>query len=200
MVSIITSGALGTSIQTGEIDAGAVTTAKIADSNVTFAKLGTDCPTWELLETLTFSGDSTKTSGTLTAKTKYKLVIQLTANTDAGYVDLKINGLGTNIYDFNYIVNVTPSIASNQSSCTLWYKKTTEQFISEVLVGGLSPSIANGEVTIAMNACGLLAIASPERLTLGGRVNLGNGTQITDFTILATTGTLTGTVQILGSD
>lgn len=178
---------LGSTIQTGELD----------DGSVTAVKIGTDIQKWTLLETLTYSADSTKTTGTLTAYNRYKIVYELEPSATAS-LGLRLNGLSTAIYDFVKHANSVMARVTGGTEFIVSNGLDAYNLLGEILVSGVSGSNASGQWTVD---CGFNCTASYLYRMFDGYVDAGGSSQqITTFTLFCSTGTLTGTVKIYGSN
>ena len=176
---------LGSSIQTDEID----------NDAVTYAKLGADMDKCELLETLTYSGDSTKTTaGTLTAYEEYMIVGRLVndgvTNTDIG---LRFNADSGNNYREHYVDgagNVSNSGVNNILVHNLSSYNYKTQFF--LFMNGKSSPQASGTCGVCICSGG-----STTQRGLSGNWIGGNATQITSITIFSGQN-MTGEVKVYG--
>ena len=172
------------------------------DQNDTFDATTTNTTThknnhehWELLETMTYSADATKTSGTLTAKAEYKAQLNL-ACTASGTASLQFNGITSNSYIRLVINGATPAVESSQPSIVVCATDSVTTLVGELIFNGVSSATANGEINVAIN----VSKRPGGTNGIGGALNIGNAVQVTTMTLLVNSGTLTGTIKIYGRD
>ena len=183
MPSFSSYNALGTQIEANEL----------ASASVTFAKMGSDVGTWEHLETLSYSAETTKTSSTLTAHDEYMIVVNLFGShaTDQT-TSFQINGDTGNNYD--NLVHSTGgfSVGSNQANALLCHSTSAYPNYGVVLISGVGDS--DGDVGYTMNVTGKISD------TIGMKGVWDSSTssvQVSTLTVLSTQN-VTGTVAIYG--
>jgi len=197
-------------VTTSKIADDNITTSKILDHNITLAKLahgtakkllgfdGSGFPAevdtgegWIYIEKLTYSGDTTKISGTLPAYEEYKLRVRLSNDSSSGTVAMRLNGLSTSIYSYMTVLVASTTYASLTTLFRLGdINLTTLGLSGEILMDGSSLS---GYLEVTPN------LASYQTKVVTGNINLGTGVQVTTIQIYSdTSDAMTGIVEIFG--
>jgi len=136
--------------------------------------------TWTPLETLSISGATVTTSGTLGAYDEYRIVGHI-ASDDATVrlTRLQMNtDTGAN-YAHRTIQGTTVTDTSGDGHISLAQHNNTTPANVDITIQGLTEAITNGKLAVCGSAFGALANLS----FLGGYWIGGNATQITTFTI-----------------
>lgn len=192
MVTYSSYSALGSSIEVGEITDGAVTVAK----------LDSDIITEELLETITFSGDATKTSSDWSSETYdyFRVKIDLVASATNINGRLRINGLTGNVYNRHSMNNTSVQLSTGQNNLAVAVTDanySTERINVDVVITGTSQAVTNGKWIIK----GLGTDTRIFATQLGWVVdaNSGGNTRLSTVTFYTgDAGTFTGTMKIYG--
>lgn len=167
---------------------------EITNGAVTFEKLESSIQDWEHLETLTFSAETTKTSGTLTAYDEYLLKFRSVTGSATDNIQIRLNGDTATNYFYTDLTNVTLTKTSNGTTILVTGITTTGSVVGEVIIGGKSKAIASGGINVVMNTQGTNNVQG-----LIGYWLAGNATQVSTITILTNgTASLTGNVEIWG--
>ena len=175
---------LGSSIQAGEIDSGAVTFGKLADVDQ-----------WELLEEMTLSSDASKTSGTLDAKDQYKVYIDLTDSHASSNLYIQFNGDTAGNYSGIHISAGTNTTYSSANQGWLGGTTNLVPYNGYVIVTGVTGAVASGQLGFHVFNGGY----SSGQVALCGQWIGGNATQITSMTFGSSApGSLSGTIKIYG--
>jgi hypothetical protein len=185
MPSFSSYSALGTSIETAEIGNGEVTFEKLDDVNA-----------WKLLDTLTYSNESSKTTDTLDAYDEYLILCSWQNVLSARQIGLRINGDTGNNYTAIYYDDVTPTKAVTSNSPMCRTSTTTDSFCA-LSIQGKTPAVSSGVLTgYYIGSMG--SVASGRYHGISVAWSGGNDVQITDFTIFSGDGNFSGTVKIYG--
>lgn len=209
MVQITSSvGGVGTSVATAEIEDNAVTLAKLAggtaakyigfDGSGDPAELGAPGVNWTLLDTVTFSSDTTKTTATLDAYNEYLLIYRLDS-AGAGDLHLRINGdtTGTAYHRF-YIDNVTFTASLSSDKIILGTMDDVYPIVGMVHGDGLAHGGTNTRMTYSILSGISNFAAGGNKIAMRGTWNPPSDTeQVTDFTIFCASA-LTGTLWVYG--
>jgi len=167
-------------------------------AEVDYAELGTGIIKWNLLETLTYAADATKTTTeTLTGYSFLRIVGSfLCSNTTT--VTLLVNGLTTAVYNFISVQDNAVALSSAASIMNVAYGHTTTQQTIDITFTAVSAAIADGKISFVSNSS---CIAGSSGYSVQkGHIQLGNADPIVSFTLAVGTGTLTGTVKIYGGN
>lgn len=175
--------ALGTTIEAGEITAGAVT----------HDKLGVDVNAWELLETLNFASATTHTTGSLKVCSEYMIIGQLDNTTStATNINLRVNAINSGYY-VKYMEGTSIIQTSGQTNIRLMIAGVTVyDTIFQVLLSGKSRPIAGGHIAIAIMGGGKHGMNG-----ISGSLIMGNNIQVDNLTIYSGQ-VMTGNVRIYG--
>ena len=150
---------------------------------------------WELLETLTYSANATKTSGTLKVCGEYKVVVDVSGSAAAD-IKIRYNGdSGNNYYVFLFI-NVTPTYAAAANNAGIMSVEPTVPGYAVIQTQGKCQAVASGSLVGTVEAAGFTAAGKFRGISI--RWLGGNATQISNMTVYASAGNLTGTVKIYG--
>jgi len=186
MPNFTTVNSLGDSIESSEI----------TDGNITYVKLGSDLEKYELLDTLTFASDRTKTSETLPAYNNYKLVFSLQGENNQDNLQMCINGNTGAIYDSKFISNITTRSAINGTSCRIGTLMSSHKTEGNLQISGVSSPKANGKLSVTGTTCNSYITDN----FICGSCAIGNAVQLENITIKGTSYDLTGKVKIYGFD
>lgn len=178
--------ALGTDIQTVEIE----------NNAVTFEKLDSSLNQPVLLETLSYSAETTKTTGTLTAYNKYIIKSKnLSFAASSNYLNLQINGDSSNNYSTRrHNTSTTINTAANQTKIEIMEVNSLYNHGFEISIEGITKAIASG--ILSFSAIEINGLYSGLKL-IDGKWSGGNATQITSFTLYSGTN-ITGDIEIWG--
>lgn len=154
--------------------------------------------TWKILSTLTFAGDTTKTTAPLQTFKMYMIVFNGFVGDATNHFLLRFNGDTAANYASTTINGTTITQTLSQTSIDLGLGTNDDAMTAVLYVQGKTASQASGRVQV-YGMLGLAPWDAQARQSLGGTWAGGNGTQITTMTVL-TAGVATGTVRIYGRD
>lgn len=172
--------ALGSDIQTSEIQ----------DSQVTYAKLGTDLFKAQLLETIDLASQTSVTTGTLTAFNNYLIVLENVNGDATSNLQMRVNGVTSAVYDRDHITNGTTGRTTGGTSWVIFSFDPNGNGSGKLLLGGMSASGGTGNIAVS----GHVGITGNEQRILSGRVALGTDTQVSTITLFTS-----GTAFLTGS-
>ena len=152
-----------------------------------------DMAQWTHIETITYSASATETSTALSGYDEYLVIIELIASA-ANWVQMRVNGDSSAIYDIKKLTAVAVASNANQTQWQLTRGTTTQPSYGIVTITGTAPTVASGELAMRANLSGLTTSDN----TVLGHVAVGSAVTLSSITILASAGTLTGTVKIYG--
>ncbi len=167
----------------------------VLGNSIEFSELGTGFEKWELLETMTFSSDTTKTSDTLTAYGRYKVVYRLTAGSTVT-VNLRLNGDSSGNYTGVRISQITLEQHSGSSAYSL---STADSIIPTYGIINIQGIVPSGRSYLGIVASGTGGTGGSRYRPISGIWAASAGTQVETITIMSTAA-LTGTVEIYGAD
>lgn len=150
-------------------------------------------PFWNLCETLSFSGDTTKTTATLPVYKYYMIELIDIIGNQGRNILIRCNGDSGANYTYQGISNGSAVLAaSSQTSIIIGEISNTYRIAGQIFVQGY----AQTALTINGGASGAIANA-----LLSGKWNKGSNGQLTDLTFLLDgAGTISGTIRIWGKN
>jgi len=171
-----------------------ITTPPIVSVN--YSNLGIDLLKAQLLETLTYAAETTKTSGTLTAFNKYLVIMNVSLST-GGNVYVRFDGDSGANYAYVHIINTTITNTAGATEISVYGNAASTQHAMIVfIVNGVSAPVASGTNRVSVMNGGVGAGTSSQT-QFGGNYTHGNAQQIQTITLLSGAN-LTGTAQIYG--
>jgi len=176
----------------GNVLGSSIEGAEITDGEISYSKLGTDLFKVKLLETLTYTANTTKTSGTLEAFNQYLVVFDVVP-TIAGFIQARINGLSAGNYYYKKVDATALADVSGDSSWLIGRFQSGNRVNGLLTVGGLATVVSCGIVSFSGQSTG----ATADFILVGEYQHAGQ-TQTETMTFFASGGTLTGTIKIYG--
>ncbi len=147
-----------------------------------------------LLESIPFSADSNKISGTLQVYNNYYLQFNFQPSA-GGNLSMQINGdTGAN-YATHWINGVTPTSTGGATSINLGDANANIQHIRNIWLTGKTPAVAGGWLSLICQG-GYFSVGKPLIANWAG----GNDVQVETIKLMTSVGTLPGTLNIYGYD
>lgn len=149
---------------------------------------------WNYITKMTPSAAASVTSSTLTAYDEYMIRTTNLVMSAGAYIQGQLNGDTGNNYRQTYLFTAAVQDQSSQPNFAIGGASTTDPASFIIQLTGKSPAVASGKVTGVINAC---YIGSP-LAGLSFTWTAGNAVQVTTITLLTSTGTMTGTIEVFG--
>jgi len=180
-------------ISQGNVLGSSIEESEITDGSVTWAKTSGDIPgTWELLETLTFSADTTQTSGALTAFKEYAVVIKDFVCAVATDLYIRVNGDSGANYETLWSAGTVFTYTAGATEFIIQLMDTNALTNGMVTLEGKTGSTAGGQLALRTYIQGRSTYVCWYGYWFGG-----NATQLSTITLFGTQN-FTGTAQIWG--
>jgi hypothetical protein len=183
---------LGSSIDETELEDGAVTINKL-DSNILRE---------QLIETITFTADSTKTSADMSALNYdyFRIIIDLTASTTAINGRFRINGLDGNVYNRHSMNNTAVQLSTGQNNFAVSTSDSgyeTQRINQNFTITSTSQAVTNGKWIIFGLGTDTRQFATQMGWVVDATV--GGNTRVTTVTFYTLdSGTFNGTIKVYG--
>lgn len=143
-----------------------------------------------LIETLTFAGDTSKTSGTLPTGYTFYVIQGFLTHSAGANIGLKLNAVASG--DSTFIAATT--VGRTATTYFILCNDDTSGSIINAMIQSTSKAAASSPSRIKNNSVG----GSADFLGIGGFVTLGNNIHVDSLTINTPSGNLTGSVKIYG--
>lgn len=151
-------------------------------------------PEWSLIQTITPAAAATVDFTGLTVYDEYRVVAKLFCVGNSMRMTLNNSGAG---YQWRQTINNAVGNSAAQADFYLFYSNGNVNQYFEVLIRGLTPTVANGLVAVSMSVPTAASNTSVQMIF--GQWDGGSATQINRVTLTAET-SCTGVVKIYGKN